>query len=73
MSKKKYSHKDQVVIFSIGDIKVEMPQEEYDRYIELGQTKPVLIGNTIYMVTEGDFYIIDKLQTAMENGEIKKY
>jgi len=58
----KESNEDLVVIFTIGEKKMLMNQKEYDFHISEGRTNPVLIGETLHMVSDEDFKIIQDIE-----------
>lgn len=62
-----YNNPNEVVVFTIGDTKVEMNKLEYDNYIRIGLCNPVLIGNTIYMVSDDDYNAIQKIEKKMKD------
>lgn len=56
---------EKMVIFTIGEKQFLMSQKEYDFHIGDGRTNPVLIGETIHMVSNKDFKILKKIEKSI--------
>ena len=63
-------NKRKQVIFTIGERKVTMDEEEYNTHIMSGNNNPVLIGNTLYMVNDSDYELIKKIEAKMDDMKL---
>lgn len=55
------------VIFTIGERKVTMDEEEYNTHIMSGNNNPVLIGDTLYMVSDSDYQLLKSIEAKMND------
>lgn len=60
------------VKFSIDGNDLFMSREEYDRHILFNETEPVIIGDTLYMVSKEDLEVLEKINKNIPKPKKKK-